>query len=627
MPRPDPWEKREAERAKIRQGNEPRDLFEELQRHRRAISLLILLTILLFAEVPGHPKGWNLWLTILGSSGLLVLGALCRDYTEPLKSLWHRGPNPFLIALVVWCGIEFALTPLRSSATGEMFRILAGAGGFFFAAYALRNAREVSATLVGILILSVSVALYDLAHFAQKNSVAGIMFNAKDTSVFGTHESIGSALALLLPIALVFGLAPGIEEKRRLAAQAATLILGFAWAIARCRSAWIGGAVALIFAGILLVRYGGLAANPKKTKQKKSSPAAALSRLVASPVLMLVGAFVVVALLGGAVPLLSRRLDRFSNVLEDVSFETRLVMWNGGLRMLSERPWLGWGLDGYLRLQGNWTHLGQPPEVVLQSGADHYNIAHNYYVQWAADTGVIGLALFIGMVVGFLIAGLRALPRVSGAFERAVLIASLSSAVAGAVEIVGSPAFQFAGVYTLYFLILGLGMAAMRGAHPQEVRRFSGSFWIALLIGAGISVGFLILGRRLSAPTKTPPGTFQLIELDRGRSGYHPGDTIRWRTIFRDGFGRLASTYPGTLWRPPVVLAKNGTVLGGLENADSTLEGKEVRIDTAMIVQMEYSVQVPRNAEEGVLFFEATYFDVFGRRYVASRGVDITPGK
>jgi O-antigen ligase len=612
---PDPWERRETERARFRKKQgEPRDLFDELQRNQRPLGLLFFLALLLLAEVPLIEARGRLYLSMGATIGLLLVLASCRDYNEPLRNFFKRLPNVVWLAGLLYGMASFFWAPNTTVATGELVRLLAGAGAYLVAAYTLKDRRELGVVLGGVICLGCGIALYDIAHFAQKTGLQSGHFSANNLSILGTHESVGSLLALLLPLALTLGLSRAIEERGRLLAQAASLVLGFAWIMVRCRSAWLGGIVALLVMGFLVWRY------PPTDRQAKRPGRHSWKENLTSPVVLVVAALVVMALVGGIAPLLSRRAAALINPLEDGSLGVRLVMWKGALQMLSLKPVLGWGLGGYLILQGRWTHLGDAPEQVLLYGTGHQNIAHNYYLQWAAETGVVGLLLFVLTMFCLLGYAAKALPRLSQGWEKTLLIACFATLLGALVEVAGSPAFQFCGVWAIFWTLAGVLLASARLTDPEpKLQRELPILGSGMIFSVLICTGGLWLGKRVWDPRGEPRGVFQLVEQSKGP--YHPGETLRWRAIYRASQGAELPTHPGTEWVAPVWFEQAaGSVPRPVQSQEWALH--RVARDTTTGYS-ELSLRLPP-AETGMVQVQAVYQDSFGRTYSASRVADVT---
>ncbi len=66
----------------------------------------------------------------------------------------------------------------------------------------------------------------------------------------------------------------------------------------------------------------------------------------------------------------------------------RFSLWETGVKMISDSPVLGKGLLGF---GGNWDRYNTDPNL------DHYNSPHNIILNFWTDTGLLGLASFLGL--------------------------------------------------------------------------------------------------------------------------------------------------------------------------------------------------------------------------------------
>ena len=101
--------------------------------------------------------------------------------------------------------------------------------------------------------------------------------------------------------------------------------------------------------------------------------------------------FIAILVLGGAVFLHQHEALGSIFSLSEIGKVDRLMMWQAALGMIRDRPFLGHGLNtfmsNYLRY---WVGGEQQPRY-----------AHNCYLQIAAETGIIGLMMFLGLLYAF----------------------------------------------------------------------------------------------------------------------------------------------------------------------------------------------------------------------------------
>ncbi len=96
--------------------------------------------------------------------------------------------------------------------------------------------------------------------------------------------------------------------------------------------------------------------------------------------------------LGGPDPARTEITDENFSVLE------RLAHWQAGLRMFDDRPWLGVGIGNYAASYANY------PQPHWYEPLGH---AHNMFINFAAETGLLGLAAFLVFWLGVALAAAR----------------------------------------------------------------------------------------------------------------------------------------------------------------------------------------------------------------------------
>ncbi|MBD3379394.1 MAG: hypothetical protein GF408_02915 [Candidatus Omnitrophica bacterium] len=114
--------------------------------------------------------------------------------------------------------------------------------------------------------------------------------------------------------------------------------------------------------------------------------------------------------------------DRFSGMMDVKSGTTweRLMLWKGALKMIKERPFLGFGVNTYSRNFPDY----KPPDY------PDVRYSHNCYLHMASEIGVPGALFFISFVLTVLITAGRRLRRMRDKEARAVtagLVAGLTA--------------------------------------------------------------------------------------------------------------------------------------------------------------------------------------------------------
>jgi len=290
-----------------------------------------------------------------------------------------QSPQAWLLLLLAWItlsALRSVGTPGAASALTEWLRWAAGIGLALALGFGLIATSSLLRALVSLLGLLVSVCVL------EGNNAGGLM-----AGPFGDHQLCGSVLLVLLPLAAATALSD-TDVRWRWGAQAIGMAGLVCLALTQTRSAWLGAAVsATVFAAFYL-RYRLTGDRTQRQRQA------------------LLGACAVVAI-GGALSALvqptsfhgplTRRTSTLTHVKQEFSWQARQQLWQGAGRMIAARPLLGWGLGQYPRLQSRWTGAGT---AMMPGQSPHLSEqAHNAYLQTAAETGIIGLALSLAAAV------------------------------------------------------------------------------------------------------------------------------------------------------------------------------------------------------------------------------------
>ena len=249
---------------------------------------------------------------------------------------------------------------------------------------------------------------------------------------FGQPNPFGGYLGLTLPVALSLAIWAWTTGLSRRGVQSST---ASAWA----NLAWAGYysiCSALIAAGLLVSwsrgAWLGAAAGILCVVVLRSRTAALLSGVVTLLLLatLLLGAFnpaIVpepVAERLQDIPAYFGLTDVLSQPVTDENFSVleRLAHWVAAQRMWEQSPWLGVGPGNYAQVY---------PQVRLPQWEEALGHAHNIYLNVAAETGLLGLAAYLGLMIVTVIWLWRQLRRAaishkeSGHWRAAVLVGIL----------------------------------------------------------------------------------------------------------------------------------------------------------------------------------------------------------
>jgi O-antigen ligase len=448
---------------------------------------------------------------VLGAA--LVTFLLMNINTEGLvrrfKENITAGPNALVLAVVACAIISFAVGSTSKWLTAsELARVVICAAVYFGVLYNLRGRLTIMTDVV--MAVSAAAAVFGLISVGDQgfNQITGV------SGSFGTHEALGSFLMLMLPITAAMGIFNKKDEKRRIAALAVSLLVTVCLAFSQSRSGWISELVAL---GVLaLLASKAYSANTAGTKQRF---------IAAAPFLAFAGvAGIVVAVSGSGMDVM-HRLSTFGAGSGDMSMNERLKLWHAALSLIAAKPIFGWGLGSFPYLASNYTTAAASGAFVAANGVNLHNIAHNYYLQLTAETGIVGLGLYVSMMVTFFTVGIRGLGKLKDGTRKMVLIGVLAAMAGQVVDSITSPSYNIASISLFQWMLMGIGMFAAgvpkqneEPVHAAAVVRATASsrvkmgMRIAVAGMACLSVITIMLGTSNSAVADT----YITVHHDRG---------------------------------------------------------------------------------------------------------------
>jgi O-antigen ligase len=90
---------------------------------------------------------------------------------------------------------------------------------------------------------------------------------------------------------------------------------------------------------------------------------------------------------------LVENLDKFVTSLgKDLTFTGRVPLWNELVEMVKQRPWVGYGYQGFWQA---WRGMNSPANPVVHKIGEWAVHAHNGFLDIALNLGLLGLLLFI----------------------------------------------------------------------------------------------------------------------------------------------------------------------------------------------------------------------------------------
>jgi O-antigen ligase len=360
----------------------------------------------------------------------------------------RTGANLPVLLLMGLALVSCVMAPHKAFAVQATLQLGAGVLLYFVVAYQFRQSKHLYLMVDTLLFLTATVSLLTLGQYTMSPEARGTM-------LYGNQQPLGSLLMILLPIVAVIALADK-NSNRQLAAQCITVMTIGSLLLAHTRSAWFGAAAGLIVLGLLswLSLLGQRSTTGHRSlKTQKHKLVLPLMLTIIS-----VGFFLAMAAQNSSIV---ERAGTLSNVSQVESFQIRENVWRGALAMIKARPLTGWGIGQYPIEQLPYTGSG----TVIREGGVPVSLAenaHNFYLQTAAELGILGLLLLLAVLVSFLVTAIRRVPLMDMGVRRTLLMGSIAAVVAFAVDALASPSWQFGQVSMFLWLVLGIGVSCLR---------------------------------------------------------------------------------------------------------------------------------------------------------------------
>ena len=217
----------------------------------------------------------------------------------------------------------------------------------------------------------------------------------KITGAFRAPNDFGTYLATVLPLPLSLIAFNAATRKAKAALSILSLLIAVCLLLTFARGAWLG-----FFAGFLFLFIF--------TGWKRLVAALVILALLASLTMLI------------APPAIKAQLHSLARLGSDTSSIDRILIWKTGWRMFLDRPVFGHGLNTFMSVFEKY----RPPdykEVVY---------AHNCFLQAAAETGIVGLLVFLWLCAGVF---RRAFSKLSGSpdnFRKAATIGAVACIIA-----------------------------------------------------------------------------------------------------------------------------------------------------------------------------------------------------
>lgn len=304
---------------------------------------------------------------------------------------------PFILFFLVTSLATLFSPYLYQSFWGSFFRhfglfsILHYFAFFVILIFCLKDQKQIKRIILAVLLSSFFACLYALAQIFDLDKIKWIESFSKTLRVFSTFGQpnfFGSFLVLVFPLT-VFSFKIFANFWQRIFLFALCFLEIFSLVFTSSRASFIGFAALIVFFFFFYFSFFNSFSKRKRI--------IILSSLVITVFLGVIGIFFLKQSNFTSVPNLTiRRISSIFN-LDSPSTKIRLIYWKASLKIIKERPILGYGLDTQIF---SFYKYYSPEASIYEALNSHPDRAHNEILDTLITTGFLGLISYL-FLIGF----------------------------------------------------------------------------------------------------------------------------------------------------------------------------------------------------------------------------------
>jgi putative inorganic carbon (hco3(-)) transporter len=336
----------------------------------------------------------------------------------------------------------------------ELPLFLAGPLLYFVITNSINDERQINRILDILLLVG---GLFGIYGIFQYNGIDFSFWtrNVGRQQVFGLFGNVNYfAEYLIVPLPIAVSLFFASRNKfKKILLLIAILAMGTSLIVTFTRGSYLSFGVSLIFMFFvfLISRGKNFVKNNKK-----------IFIIILVAIIIITFLFVVPTPLNKSGTVISKIKSRISvtQLTQDSSYNRRIAIWKFTGMMIKDHPLLGSGIGTYkyntLRYQAEFFAQGENRSLYPHGFADK---AHNEYLQFWAELGIIGLGIFTWLIISYFWFGLKILRKIKDESRQGIIIGLMGAVVTVLVDgIFGFP-LHLPATIVLFWLALGLTVA------------------------------------------------------------------------------------------------------------------------------------------------------------------------
>jgi O-antigen ligase len=442
-------------------------------------------------------------------SAIAVLWALklllCREVT--IEWSWAHLPVAVFAAHAFW---RYQNSPIEYESRVELLQIGLCALLYFVVACNFSRSRDRSVIVTCLVVLAVAEAVYGLWQTRAQADIVlwldrGEHYHGRASGSYFCPNHLAGLLEMALCVLvarLLVSRGPNVTLQStillKLYGAAAAIFIALGMMATLSRGGWIS-----VVVGLLALLLG-----------------AELARLLSSRVVITI--FLLLAAGGVAawnVPRIRQRIDQDFrlqwNYVPDSSpihvvsgFAGRYPIWRATWKMVQDRPWLGTGPGTW-----SWFHLKyREPRLQIRPRYAHHDV-----LQLAADYGIVGFGLVIGVLACFFVHAWKLTRHAESIEQRSFALGAAAAVIALLVHSFGDFNLHIPG--NALWMVTLIGLTVAQSPKESNPSRIELNLWgrLALALGLLATASIVaIVGMRLSLNSRYT------------QLGYDTGLTFEW---------------------------------------------------------------------------------------------------
>jgi O-antigen ligase len=355
----------------------------------------------------------------------------------------HGGRLLVMLVFLIWVTLSVSWARVPENGIGQLWQWWLAGGLFLVAVTTISTPRQARMFVALLVVGGVLSALVGLLGESLSSSASALELASEDRrrlgSILGDPNYV--AAGMVACVVLATGLLRARHSFANAWVLAAIAFLTVSFAATESRGALVAAAVAALAA---LVFYRGRRAQ----------------------VVIVLAALVSVAALWFSVnPNAWQRISEF-----DATGTGRTALWQVAWRMTEDHPVGGVGLKNFVEEAPKYTREPGKLEAVTLI-AEQPHVAHNVYLQFLAETGFVGLVLFLALLLSSMAAAWRG-ARAFEALGNGDMAALSRACLVGLIAFASASFFISDGNDVRFWLLMALGPimygVAVRSAAPTQ---------------------------------------------------------------------------------------------------------------------------------------------------------------